>query len=161
MNDSGATFSADRVHRYELWRCAGGPEGTVAFIGLNPSTADEVKNDPTVERCLRFASKWGFAHFFILNIFAYRTTYPKELFAADEAIGRENDRHILNVCQQADLVVAAWGVNGSYMQRGTQVEAMLRKPGVVLWCLGLTKGGFPRHPLYVRADTEPEVWVSR
>lgn len=133
---------------------------TVLFIGLNPSTADETADDPTIRRCVGFAKRWGFGRLVVCNLFAYRATDPKELrrlTSAIEAIGLENDRHIEDEACEADLVVAAWGSNGDLHRRGEEVLDHLFWLDVPLAVLGWTKGDppQPRHPLYLRGDTEP------
>jgi hypothetical protein len=137
---------------------------TVAFIGLNPSTADETDDDPTVRRCLGFARKWGYDEMVMLNLFALRSTDPKALYVALDPIGPENDLHVLMQAKCADLVVCAWGVlggfqpRGKYEPRGREVEAILRENRVVLHVLRLTKGGHPGHVLYLPGDLEPVPW---
>jgi hypothetical protein len=145
---SGAVFSPDRVYRYTLTRTwDSGP--TVAFIGLNPSTADETVDDPTIRRCIGFAKRWGYGTLVMLNLFAFRATDPRVMRAAGDPIGPENNAYIQAVAAEAGDVVAAWGVHGSYLGRDRAVRDLL------FWrpsALGLTKDGHPRHPLYVRAD---------
>jgi hypothetical protein len=125
-------------------------EGTVAFIGLNPSTADATTDDPTIRRCIRFARDWGFARLKMLNLYAFRATDPVVMFAADDPVGPENDCTIAKVVGGSDMVICAWGVHGT----GKRVEDVLRFTGAP-HALGLTKDGAPRHPLYVKADTVP------
>lgn len=153
---AGAVFSRGRTYRYDLWRILDG-EGSVAFAGLNPSTADEQRNDPTVRRCIGFARSWGFGVFHMLNVFAYRATDPREMYQADDPIGASNDEWLLRIAHRADLVVAAWGTHGAHLGRGEEVRQLLA--GVELHHLGLTKDGHPRHPLYLRADSTPERWA--
>ena len=143
-------FSPDRAHRYTLWREFDlTNHAYVQFIGLNPSTADEVEDDPTVRRCIDFAKRWGYGALCMTNIFAFRATDPRDMKAHPEPIGRDNDSWLRQVAAGAGLVVAAWGIHGAFMGRGQAVSAYL--PG--LKCLGVTKDGSPRHPLYVKAQT--------
>jgi hypothetical protein len=151
MNPSGAQFSDCRTWRYALWRTWNEEDGHVMFIGLNPSTADENKDDPTVRRCIRFAKTWGFGGIHMLNIFAFRATKPSDLFNAKDPIGPENNRFLEMYHDPAGRTIACWGAYGSYGDRGEAVAAMLKG----LDCLGTTKDGHPRHPLYLKADTEP------
>jgi hypothetical protein len=150
-------FSPDRAHRYTLWRewpDLFTPNPTYAqFIGLNPSTADELVDDPTVRRCINFAKRWGMGAMCMTNIFAFRATDPRVMFATPEPVGAENDRWLAEIAGGADIVVAAWGTHGVYRGRGAEVSKMLNAR---LQCLGKTNGGFPRHPLYVAADTSLE-----
>lgn len=141
-------LSPDRAYRYALWREWIGGEGYVMFIGLNPSTADETNDDPTIRRCIRFAKDWGFSALCMTNLFAFRATDPKVMMLAPEPVGRDNDAHLLDIYNGASLVVAAWGVGGVHLGRDRKVCNTLG----AMDCLGLTKGGHPRHPLYVRAD---------
>lgn len=143
-----AVFSDDRVYRYELRR-EWGPGPTLAFIGLNPSTADETLDDPTIRRCIGFAKREGCGSMVMVNLFAYRATDPRQMKAALHPVGPENDKHIVQATRTARAIVAAWGVHGSYLARDYDVLSILPFPADAL---GITKGGYPRHPLYVRAD---------
>lgn len=149
---STAEFSPCRRWRYSLFREFDSGSGTVAFIGLNPSTADETTNDPTVSRCLRFAHAWGFGQMHMLNIFAWRDTDPHGMKAAGDSVGPNNDRELRRTALSADLVVACWGVHGAHLGRGEYVANQLLAD-VPLQCFGLTKEGHPKHPLYLRADS--------
>jgi hypothetical protein len=154
---SEAVYSDCERYRYLLTRVwAPGPKAL--FVMLNPSTATEVQNDPTVERCERRARALGFGAFRVTNIFAFRATDPKLMRAIADPIGPENDAAILGSLPWADAVVCAWGNHGLHMNRGTAVEAMLRAAGAPLCHLGLTGQGQPRHPLYVGYDQLPEAW---
>lgn len=145
---SGAAFSPCMDYRYVLWR--GWGEGPLAAtIGLNPSTADHVQNDPTVRRCIGFAQDWGMGGLVMLNIFGYRATLPGDMKAIEEPVGHETDLYIQHFASRAEVVVAAWGVHGAFRQRGEEVAALVDS----LQCLGVTKEGYPRHPLYLRKDT--------
>jgi hypothetical protein len=123
----------------------------IAFVGLNPSTADEVKNDPTVTRCINYAQRWGYGGMWMLNLFAYRATDPNIMKAQADPVGPENDRSILEVYSQARLSIACWGTHGAHRDRGRQVIAQLP----ALHCLGITKAGYPKHPLYLHRDLVP------
>lgn len=155
-------FSSDRKHRYVLWRDLRDfpvlpfePEpGYCMFVGLNPSTADETRNDPTVSRCIGYAKQWGFEQFLMTNIFAYRATDPEDMKAFPEPVGEENDRWLQELASRAGLVVCAWGSHGQYLHRGKTVEQLLMNVAP-LHCLTRTKTGFPGHPLYLRADLKP------
>jgi hypothetical protein len=121
------------------------------FIGLNPSTADETKNDPTVRRCIRFAKDWGYRELVMTNLFGWRDADPDGMKSADDPIGPGNNEALLALSGGAVLVVAAWGVHGSYRNRDRWAVENIPS----MRCLGLTKDGFPRHPLYVKADVIP------
>lgn len=155
---STAVYSDCERYRYALTRVwdAGGQKAL--FIMLNPSTATEVQNDPTVERCERRARTLGFGAFRVANIFAWRDTDPKKMRAARDPVGPLNDATIAESCPWADRIIAAWGTHGAHMERGAQVEALLRGTGLPVFHLGLTKEGHPRHPLYLSYGQQPERW---
>lgn len=120
------------------------------FIGLNPSTADATTDDPTVRRCIGFAKQWGFDEVHIGNLFALRSTDPVALKTVDDPIGLDNDTHLCRMAVDADLVVAAWGSNAMAVDRSAKIIEAI--PGMA--CLGFTKSGQPKHPLYLRKDSE-------
>ncbi|RJL08996.1 DUF1643 domain-containing protein [Paracoccus siganidrum] len=154
---SVALYSECGAYRYALTR-QWGPGRRLLFVMLNPSTADERRNDPTVERCERRAVALGHGAFRVVNIFAWCATSPRDLKAAAAPIGPENDRILRESVGWADMVLCAWGAHGSHLGRGAQVEAMLRDSGCGLWHLGLTRQGAPRHPLYVGYAVAPVAW---
>lgn len=151
---STAHYSDCGAYRYALTRQWGAGE-KLLFVMLNPSTADERRNDPTVERCERRALALGFAAFRVVNLFAFRATRPQDLKKAPEPVGPENDRVLREAAAWADRILCAWGVHGDHMGRGPAVERMLREAGAGLWHLGQTKHGAPRHPLYIGYATRP------
>jgi hypothetical protein len=171
---NGAFFDPNEVNfRYALWRLFKEPDDfenmkIVSFIGLNPSTADEVKNDPTVTRCVNFAKSWDFDGMFMLNLFAYRATEPKELKATYEAnkyrlgvVGYFTDEWILSVCDLSNMVIACWGGNGTYLSRDKEVLFMLENEcEKEVYALGKTKEKHPRHPLYLKRSSKPEKYVK-
>jgi hypothetical protein len=145
-----ASMSRCQSYRYSLVR-----EWTrsrkLVIIGLNPSTADHQIDDPTVRRCIRFAESWGFGKLVLVNLFAYRATDPTHLTSVDDPIGPRNDQSIRRAVGSADLVLVAWGNKGSLLNRHWEILSWLPRP----YCLGTTKQGFPRHPLYLRRDVIP------
>jgi hypothetical protein len=155
----GAKLSADRRYRYGLWRIWE-PGPIMVIVGLNPSKADEDKDDPTIRRCINFARDMEYGGIYMLNLFAYRATAPEEMMRAHYPVGEDNDDHIISVCEQLakdgnkfKTVIAAWGGHGDYMGRDQEVCMMLAC--FKLMCLGTTKDGqFPRHPLFVSGDTK-------
>ncbi len=156
---SEAAYSPCEAYRYWLRRrWAAGSE--VNFIMLNPSVANEFKNDPTVERCERRARMLGHAAFSVTNIFAWRDTDPMAMRRAIEPQGPENDRVLLEIARQAHQVIAAWGVHGAHQQRGADVAEMLIAERIPLFHLGLSKEGHPRHPLYVPYRQVPTPWTT-
>ncbi|MGO4907945.1 DUF1643 domain-containing protein [Pseudorhodobacter sp. W20_MBD10_FR17] len=156
--ESVAEYSDCTLYRYALTRVWDPAGEKVAFVMLNPSTATEVQNDPTVERCERRARALGFGAFRVVNIFAFRATDPRVMRAQSDPVGMENDTAILTAAEWADRVICAWGSHGSYLDRGVAVERVLRGTGRPLFQLGLTKAGQPKHPLYIGYDRRPEVW---
>lgn len=151
-----AQLSECSKYRYWLSRCwdSTGTLPTVTFIMLNPSTADAEQDDPTIRRCVSFAKAWGCGRLAVVNLFAFRATDPKELLTADDPVGQWNNSGITCWTQASGIVVAAWGVHGKLRGQGRKMERGLRSIGVALRCLGVTKNGYPRHPLYVKASTE-------
>lgn len=157
---SVAVYSDCERYRYLLTR-VWAPEGKRAlFVMLNPSTATEVQNDPTVERCERRARALGFGAFRVVNIFAFRATDPKEMRAVADPVGPGNDAAIRESLDWADAVICAWGAHGAHLDRGAAVAAMLRTAGCTPLVLGLTKGGHPQHPLYIGYDRQPVAWEA-
>lgn len=157
FEQSGAVFSDCRQYRYLLWRYwSDAPKAT--FIMLNPSTADEVENDPTVERCERRARAMGYGGLRVANIFALRSTDPKALYTHDSPIGQYNDAAIIESVAGAGLVVCGWGRHGNLVGRGSYVLWLLRRSGITPHYLKLNKDGTPKHPLYVGYDVKPQAW---
>ena len=154
---SVAVYSGCERYRYRLTRVwSAGPQ--VVFVLLNPSTATELQNDPTVERCERRARALGFGSFAVANIFAIRATDPRVMRAAADPVGPGNDLAILEMVAQAARIVCGWGSHGAHLGRGAAVEALLRGTGRDLHQLGLTQAGAPKHPLYIGYDRQPELW---
>ena len=143
-----AKLSSDGRYRYALWRTWNTGLPTVLFLGLNPSTADAEGDDPTVRRCIGFAKRWGYGTLGIGNLFALRTSSPPVLRRSTFPIGPLNDRWLRQLAAGADLIVGAWGAAGTWMDRDRQVRNMIGP----MMCLGSTRSGQPRHPLYVPRD---------
>lgn len=148
----GATFSSCNQYRYVLTRTwdEGGPP--LAFVMLNPSTADAKKNDPTVERCQRRAQRGTYGGLIVLNLFALRSTDPLALYTHKEPIGEGNDGFIAHMVSKAGDVVCAWGNHGEIGDRGAAVYEIIRKIVRQPLCLGVNASGHPKHPLYVAYD---------
>lgn len=144
-------FSPCRTYRYTLWREWIGGEGYAMFVGLNPSTADETQDDPTIRRCIAFAKAWGYSGLCMTNLFAYRATLPENMKAAADPVGPENDAHLMAMADSAGVIVAAWGVHGAHQGRDAAVLRLLPD----LYCLALTKDGHPGHPLYLPKTLRP------
>ncbi len=141
-------------YRYSLSRSWGLPDMATSageaplFVMLNPSTADAMKDDTTIRKCIGFATAWGFRCLTVVNVFALRATDPAELYQADDPVGPDNDDAILSAVQSHELIVAAWGTEAIRRDR-RRVERVRNILGPRVRCLGKTKAGHPRHPLYV------------
>lgn len=152
--ETGAIFDATGAYRYRLWRIWDASTPRVAFVLLNPSTADVSNDDPTIRRCLGFARSWGFGGLEVINLFAYRATEPAALRKALDPVGPENARHIRDACTNVQRIILAWGNHGALNGQGRIVLDLLQGLGT-LYSLGQTKSGHPRHPLYVRENALP------
>jgi len=151
-----ACMCPSEKYRYSLERSIQAKGPSVCFVMLNPSTADEIKNDPTIKRCIGFATRELGRRLLVLNLFAYRATSPKVLRAVDDPIGPENGRvwahHVNELAIERDsVVVAAWGNDGEG-RNAQEFKALCAAVGLQLRCLGFTRNRAPRHPLYVRRD---------
>ena len=146
-----ANISKDKIYRYTLSRTWDSTKPTVLFIGLNPSIADENIDDSTITRCINFAKDWGYGTLLMANLFAFRSTYPKEIYLIDDPIGKDNDHYILECVKQSDLIIACWGNNGTYMDR----EKIIKELVPNLYCLQKNKNGTPHHPLRLPRDINP------
>ena len=157
---SGAVFSQDRRYRYRLWRQWGDGNSRVAFLMLNPSTADDITDDPTIRKCVGFAKQWSqqaygpsFGAVDVVNLFAWRSTDPDGLLVAVDPVGPDNDAAIRLVLGNVQRIVYAWG------RHSPRVRAMVSgrlaglgwvgrtRPGCDIVTLGRCGDGSPRHPL--------------
>lgn len=148
-HEAGAIFSPCRKYRYVLWREWDKTKPMVAFIGLNPSTANEVKNDPTIRKVTKFARTWGYGGVYMLNLFAYISPYPEDLKTCEDPLG-ENDRWLDAYLAKSDKIIFSWGRFDVF---GRDKEIMERYPNA--YCLIKNNNDTPRHPLYVPDNTEP------
>lgn len=153
--DRSAKLSGCRNYRYALWRTWDKSKPRVLFIGLNPSTADEAKDDPTLRRCMNYAQAWGFGGVCTANLFAFRATEPSNMKKAKNPVGDENDKWLKQLVAESGLIIAAWGNDGSFLNRSAQVRKYLPE----LHCLKLNKSGEPAHPLYQRANLNPMPFI--
>ena len=159
--DVGAVISDCGLFRYWLSRSG---ENLLSrytfpavFVMLNPSVADASQDDPTVRRGCGFAANWGYNGLIVVNLYAFRATNPKDLWNCDDPVGPENDEWLERVCSLHESVVCAWG-NNARQDRVGKFKAIAKKTGTRLLCLGTTKSGAPRHPLYIKADQPLEEW---
>lgn len=162
----GQTVVETPMYRYRLWRSIPEVEGfvqdkgEVAFVMLNPSTADAIKNDRTIDTCLALAGRWGYRRLVVVNLFAYRTKSPKELRKVkdrERAVGPLNSLYIDHAARNSDLVVCAWGTHGAFHGRAEEVFTQLWYSCQKLpHYLKLSKHGVPEHPLYKPYTTTPK-----
>ena len=150
-----AKFSACRTYRYALWRTWDDSKPYAMFIGLNPSTADETDDDPTIRRCVGFAKNLGYGGLCMANLFAYRATVPSVMMSARDPVGPENDEWLGRLSSNAGIIIAAWGNNGKFLGRSKAVLCFIKN----VQCLKVNNSGEPSHPLYIPADTIPISYV--
>lgn len=150
---STAHFSDCSRYRYYLSR-RWSPGKSCTFVGLNPSTADDTNNDATVSKCIRFAQLWGFSGMTLVNLYARRCRYPEALRTSDNPIGPDNDAWLLQAINDAPVIVAMWGNHGvRAYDHGTRRDLVVMKHRNDWQCLGITKLGAPKHPLYLPSTT--------
>jgi hypothetical protein len=145
-----AFFSKDRKYRYWLlrrWDENKPNPKTVMFIGLNPSTANETEDDPTIRRCIGFAKSWGYGGMVMTNLYAYVSTNPEDLFISGENI-KMNNKYLLDFCEAGCDIVFAWGSFTKHKARMDEVIAMFPDA----YCIDISKNGYPKHPLYLKGD---------
>lgn len=154
-------FSIDELYRYELRREWDRKRPPFICIMLNPSTADEYRNDPTIARVIRRAATLGFGSVIIGNIAAYRATFPRDMLAAADPIGPSNKRRLGAIMREArerrGQVMVGWG-NHAKPQWVREVVRIAVHVGVKLYCLGVTKDGNPLHPLHVAYSVKLRRW---
>jgi len=155
---STAVYSDCLSYRYSLTRIWDAAGSKVHFVMLNPSTATEIQNDPTVERCERRARTLGFGAFRVTNIFAWRETDPAKMRKVADPVGPKNDEAISQGCEWADQTICAWGTNGTHLNRGPTTLELVKAANVPLFHLGLSKQGHPKHPLYIAYAQTPQAW---
>ena len=146
----GAHLLPCRQYRYFLERRWERGDRILNVIGLNPSTADESIDDPTIRRCICYAKDNGFSSLQMTNLFAFRATKPADLFKAPDPVGTHNDRWLQFVARTSTVILFAWGNHGRHMGRDQHVLDMLPSG----YCLGSNKNGTPKHPLYIN-KTQP------
>jgi hypothetical protein len=150
-----AILSTDKIYRYSLSRIWSKSKSYVLFIGLNPSTADENKDDQTIRRCIDYAQRWGYGGLKMANLFAYRATLPSDLKKAKEPIGVDNNGYIKELSKGAAITIVAWSNDGSYLDRDKDVLKLIEEP----MCLNINKSGQPSHPLYQKKELQPKPYL--
>lgn len=159
FDDNGAFFSDDRKYRYALWRIWDKSKPLVMFIGLNPSTANENTDDPTIRRIIRFAHSWGYGGVYMMNLFALVTSHPEELKLCKDPLG-DNNKWLDEISSKCTRIVFAWGAFPEAKQRALDIitscllSSLLKDFPEVL-ALDINKDGSPKHPLYIRGDVKP------
>lgn len=156
--DGSAVFSDDGVYRYSLGRHWGGKGEWLGFVLLNPSTADAKTNDPTIARGIVRSQRLSYVGLIVCNLFGFCATDPKAMMRAVDPIGPGNDVALLAMAQNCPHIVLGWGAHGGYRNRGEEVIELLRKTSSQLMMLGVTKGGEPKHPLYIGYDVPLQPW---
>ena len=156
MSGGAALFSPDGAYRYLLSRRIGGHRGRLLFVMLNPSKADETRDDATIRRCIGFAKRWGYGDMEVANLFGLMATDARELLRHKDPVGAGNDAAIRAALAQADVVALAWGNHAAHPKhraRAADVMRMIRGVCKPYRIGGLTKMGQPRHPLRLPYDT--------
>jgi hypothetical protein len=157
--DNGSIIAG--AYRYLLWRTWDASLPRALWILLNPSTADERIDDSTLRRCKAFSASWRFGGLEIVNLFALRTPYPRDLYLVADPVGSANDRHLIAAARRATCIILAWGAHGGYRQRDQAVLAMLAAhTALAPRCLDVTRSNSPRHPLYIARNKQPIPFVS-
>lgn len=146
---TGAIFSDDRRYRYALWRVWNPNKPILGGIGLNPSDANEFKNDPTITRGMVRADRNGFGGFIMTNLHGLVSTDPKALLNNHYAVGELTDYYIEEMSKLTERQLCGWGSFKAVLNRATTVYPLLTNP----YCLGINADGQPKHPLYVSYDT--------
>jgi hypothetical protein len=161
-------FSTDRKHRYLLWRESGcdlfdaqtgkRADDFVQFVGLNPSTANETEDDPTIRRCIALTKRWGYGCLAMTNIFSMVTAYPNEL--DDTRFSDENRELVMDAAKRAGMIICCWGNFSQAQKWGRALVAVLVEDNLPVFHLGLNQNGSPKHPLYLKSDTLPTPYAS-
>ena len=152
-----AIFSPCQTYRYSLTRIWNVKKKPVLFIGLNPSTADENNDDPTIRKCMHYAYQWGFGGLIMVNLFAFRATLPNDLKKSKFPIGKNNNQFIINATQKSEMTIVAWGNDGQLYGRDKEVLKLISNP----ICLNINNTGQPAHPLYQKNDTTPKSYINK
>lgn len=147
-----AILSADNVYRYRLERIWDEDKPKVLFIMLNPSTADALEDDATIGKIVKFADRWGYGGVYVANLYAFRSRYPKDLKTTSDPIGPENREHIQSLLGSVDRVFYAWGNDE---KEPPWLRELVKDP----FCIALSTKGIPRHPLYLKDDSEPFLYL--
>jgi hypothetical protein len=154
-----AVFSDDKLYRYRLERTFDEDLLKVAFVGVNPSIADDIADDKTITKCINYAKTWGYGGIVMVNLFAFISTDPSQLKSIGNPVGTDNDKHlneVFNSFGTIGKIVCCWGENGKLFDRDKEVLKMIDEP----YCLRINADDSPAHPLYLPIDLEPKEYYS-
>lgn len=149
MDNSGAKFSDDKKFRLALWRIWEDDKPKVMYVGLNPSTANETKNDNTITKLVKASKHNGFGGFFMLNLYSYVTAYPEQLKGNWEIMDGINNKHLLDYSGKADKIVFCWGNFKEAQEKASELKHAFSDA----WCFKQNKNGSPKHPLYCKDNS--------
>lgn len=160
-SNSGAVISECEKYRYELWRIWDRSLPSILFIMLNPSTADHIKNDRTITRCINFAKSWGYGSLYVGNLFAYRSKNPKDLYTIKDPVGPENLDHLSKMVKITNKIILAYGNGKVIKDYSISTGALVHLLQLSFWnheffCIDKSKDGVPCHPLYLKKDLVPQ-----
>jgi hypothetical protein len=153
-----AVLSDCGTYRYLLRRTWDHGKPRALFVMLNPSTADASVDDATIRSCIRLSKGFGYGSFEVVNLFGFRATDPAELAKAADPIGPDNERISVAAVERCDIAICAWGAHPMAARKSNFVGGMIRARRPAAYCLGLTKAGAPKHPLYIKSGTPLQVY---
>ena len=147
-----AIISSDNKYRYQLSRIWDEKKSKILFIMLNPSTADAYIDDPTIRRVVNFSKSWGYGGVFVGNLYAFSSTYPKDLCYTDNHTCDDNIRYLQNLIRLSERVIYAWGNNH---KEPDWLCDLVDTP----YCIDISKKGVPKHPLYLKSELQPKLYL--
>jgi hypothetical protein len=153
-----AVISNCGKYRYLLRRTWAAAQPRALLVMLNPSIADADIDDATIRSCIRLCKGLGYGGFEVVNLFAFRATDPAQMATADDPIGPNNDASIDRAVARCDIAICAWGAHPMAERRASDVRSMIRSQRPAVFCLGKTKSGAPKHPLYIKSGTSLETY---
>jgi hypothetical protein len=159
VEHSACALSADEKYRYVLIRQWNLKKPCALWVMLNPSTATHTEDDATIRKCRGFSRRWGLGGMVVVNLFAFRTTYPRHLVETTDPVGPANDATIIEQAAHAERIVCAWGTHGVLHNRSETVLSFIqdrKRRDTPILCLGKTQAGMPKHPLHIAYATELE-----
>lgn len=146
-------------HRYALWRRWDASRLCMAVTMLNPSRANHLNDDPTVKQLVKIARHLGFGSLYIVNLHAYQTPSPDELFKlAADPIGPQNPRYLRRSLMTYDYQIAAWGAQGDKLCQATAFLKLAERYRRTIRVLALTASGHPHHPLRMKTSYDHLIW---